>query len=219
MKKLLMMTAIFAASTLSVQAVTVDCTDTWAVARSAGYTCVSADKIFASFTNGVVGPPGVLAGIPDDWILTIGETVLDEHYVTLTGPSPILATAVTQIFGISYAVAVDPNANKSITSVSIAATMNPGQGAPQTRNLTKWLYDTNGLPLGSGSTDGSAVLINIAPSKVLLVEEVFTLRNSTLSAFTDTYFQTGGQVPEPATYAMMGLGLAGLGLLARRKKA
>lgn len=38
-------------------------------------------------------------------------------------------------------------------------------------------------------------------------------------AWSNTWDSTGGAVPEPSTYAMMGLGLAALGLISRRKKS
>lgn len=219
MKKLLMMTVLFAASSLCLDASSVDCTANWGVARTSGFSCVSGNEVFGNFSNALVGPTGFIV-IPDDWELTIGELAPDEHYITFTGPSPSSTVGAIQQFGISYSIDLDSRVfpNKPLTSISVTSTMNLGSDASPIRIAQKSVFDATGALLGAATTSGGSVDIPIVSSQAVLIQELFTFQNGALSTFRDKMTKASAN-PEPETYIMMALGLSVLGLLARRKPA
>ena len=92
--------------------------------------------------------------------------------------------------------------------------------APGYGNATIAAYDTNG-----GLIESSAITFNTNGSNNSGEFHGFRQNTASIKSFTMSGAYIGGSdfavvaVPEPETYAMMLAGLAGLGLMARRRKA
>jgi PEP-CTERM motif len=186
---------------------------------SIGAGCQIGDKQFTNFNVGAVGT------IPSNWdmtfeVLTTGTFRLD----FAQGGSGSLLQFPAGPWTVSYNVQVDTNMapNNYITEVGIS--INPGsfgEGNVQ-KTVTDLTPGNEGFVLGVGiaNTLGSnpAEFLLKPASQWIRVVEVVTLTKagSALSSFTDGFRQS--TIPEPATYGMMGLGLAALGLVSRRKK-
>ena len=199
--------------------------ETVATMKAYGSTgCITTDKIFADFSD-ILVPAGVQA-IPAAWQVNITEPFTDVHVIdfvqdNIGNPLKNTTPGVNNIWGIQYSVAVDvaKYPNKYITNVGVSQN---GATAPSgTALIQKYVYDSQmnqiAGPPGSLSTPGSFVSTGITGQQWILVKEFITLNDGQTTAFTDRFLQS--TVPEPGTYAMMGLGLAALGLISRRKKA
>jgi len=232
MKKLFLIAVALVASTVAAQASTVlaTClaTTTWSEAKALGSTgCQVEDKIFRNFN--------VTAGytdIPPDYTVILELLYDGTHNVDISkgaskiGLNPNSTPAGP--WGIEYDVQVDTTYRGSLHNYITSVGINLNAGGSGVGLLTKWVYDINpntcqgGTPtsclIGTGSTTAGAQSFVLAPpSQWIHVVETLSISTGQLSSFTDTYTQ--GNIPEPGTYAMMGLGLAALGLISRRKKA
>ena len=131
---------------------------------------------------------------------------------------------------VSYDVQVDTNMSPLNYITEVGVSINPGSfGSGKVHKTVTDLTPAHfGFVLGEGTADtnsGNPIQFLLNPtSQWIHIAEVVTLTKpgSALSSFTDGFRQTTGRdtesIPEPATYTMMGLGLTGLGLIARRKK-
>jgi hypothetical protein len=189
--------------------------------------CISGDKIFTGFSD-ILPADGSLP-IPGNWEVNITEPFTDEHVVDFiqctVGCLPLTDPAIgtPTVWGIQYSITVDtanyPNQWISKIGVSQNATVGEGGSAM----IQKYAYDANGnllTPAGQWplTSTGSFVFGTLSPKvQYVLVKEFITLDKATVTSFSDKFVQS--TIPEPGTYAMMGLGLAALGLIARRKKA
>jgi hypothetical protein len=101
---------------------------------------------------------------------------------------------------------------QSSASASLNGSLLPGYGGQQSSSINNSLYNYYG---GSNQFNQSFTLSFVNGNAVEL--------NGNFSANTSTYgsnsIAAARAVPEPETYAMMLAGLAGLGFVARRKKA
>jgi hypothetical protein len=232
MKKSFLMAAMLVVSALSVQAAAIQATcarvnnfsDVLALNETGG--CQVGDKIFSNFntpsTNGIPDP--TIGGIPANWQVTLERLPSGEYNVDFAqGSTGSQLSFPRGPWFVSYDVRVDTAfpgaADKYITEVGInlnAGATGRGTLSKAITNLDPSLPVGIGALLGSGSTSGgNGYIISLLPaSQWIHVVETITLTRGTLSSFTDAYIQS----PEPATYGMMGLGLAALGLIARRKK-
>jgi PEP-CTERM motif len=185
--------------------------------------CISSDKIFSDFQD-ILVPAGILP-ISPLWQVNITEPFADVHIIdfvqdNIGNPLKNDTPGVNNVWGIQYVISVDVAnfPNKYITNVGVSQN---GATAPGGSALIqKYAYDSlDNLVAGPPalSTPGSFVSTSITGVQWLKIKEFITLNNGTTTAFTDRFLQS--TVPEPGTYAMMGLGLAALGLIARRKKA
>lgn len=223
MKKILLMTTVLVASMLSVQASAIQSTCTRVstygdvlALGSAG--CQVGDKIFNNF-----GTAAGTTAIPLNWQVTLETLPSGEYNVDFAqGSTGSQLSFPAGPWGVQYDVRVDTSfpgaSNNYITEVGI----NLNAGATGTGLLTKTItnLDPNsgliGALLGIATTPGGSSSVSLVPaSQWIHVVETVSLTKGTLSSFTDAYVQS----PEPATYGMMGLGLAALGLISRRKKA
>lgn len=177
--------------------------------------CIQSDKIYDNFID--VAPA---LAIPDNWTVVMSEDVADLHLINFSKGSGGTAAVGPAVYAVSYTVSVDPDfLNKFIDSVNVSIDANGAAGS----STNKLIYDINANQLASVTSFGAAVTQALVPVQWIRVVETLTLTNgAALQSFSDSYRQldtNNPTVPEPATYGMMGLGLAALGLIARRKKA
>ena len=185
--------------------------------------CQVEDKIFNNFGSVAGNVP-----IPLNWQVTINLLPSGEHNVDLAqGSTGSQLSFPGGPWAVQYDVKVDTTFPGSLNNFITEVGINLNAGATGRGLLTKTitnldpLHGAMGALLGVVSTPGgSNVVTLVPPSQWIHVVETISLTRGTLSSFTDAYVQEHlGGVPEPATYAMMGLGLAALGLIARRKKS
>ena len=174
--------------------------------------CQQSDKQYTSFTN--VGLP--FTGLPSDWKVSFTENPADFHNVTMAPGTKLTGLGD---WSVAYAIAVDTVLfpTKFISQVQVDSTLS----GSVTATLTKSVYTAKGGTLIGTVTSVDSVpgLLTIHQQSIYVIENIHLAAATGLASFTDSYVQsTPGVVPEPATYAMMGLGLAALGLISRRKK-
>ena len=234
MKKLFLIAAALVASTVAAQAEVIlanPCSRVSFVSdlRNVNFIgCQVEDKIFTNFAN-VDGT----TQIPDNWQVTLDlDTDTGDHIVNFArGTTGDVLASATSPWGISYDVQVDTTYNngislyKYITAVGVSLDL---AGVVKAGTLTKTITNLDPNKGNIGDVLGVASIISpngpnvspailIYPSQYIHVVEVITSTSGGLQSFTDAYAQS--YIPEPATYGMIGLGLAALGLISRRKKA
>ncbi len=192
---------------------------------SIGAGCQLGDKQFTNFNVGAANT------IPSNWAMTF--EILNSGTFRLDfaqGTQGSLLQYPAGPWTVSYNVQIDTNMapNNFITDVGVS--LNPGAfGEGNVRKTVTDLTPGNvGFVLGVGVANtlaGNPIQFPLNPaSQWIRVVEVVTLTGtgSALSSFTDGFRQSGGfqpsAIPEPATYGMIGLGLAALGLVSRRKR-
>jgi hypothetical protein len=192
---------------------------------SIGGGCQIGDK---QFTNFNVGTPGT---IPSNWELTFEILSTGTFRVDFAqGTAGSLLEYPAGPWSVSYDVQVDTNMAPLNYITEVGVSINPGSfGSGSVRKTVTDLTPGHfGFLLGEGTANtntGNPIQFMLTPSSQWIhVAEVISLTKSgsALSSFTDGFRQATGRdaesIPEPATYAMMGLGLAGLGLISRRRK-
>ena len=232
MKKLFLIAAALVASTVAAQAEVIlanPCSRVSFVSdlRNPLFVgCQVEDKIFTNFAN-----VDATTQIPDNWQVTLDlDTDTGDHIVNFARGATGDALAVTTSpWGISYDVQVDTtypgSLHNYITAVGVSLDL---AGVVKAGTLTKTITNLDPNKGGIGDLLGVASVIspngpNVSPailaypSQYIHVVEVITSTSGGLQSFTDAYAQS--YIPEPATYGMIGLGLAALGLISRRKKA
>jgi hypothetical protein len=175
-------------------------------------SCGIGDKVFSGFTT----------TLPSNWQVTFsshaqggGTTLYQVQFAQSTGGVDL--TPAGSPYNVAFAVTIDPTTlgyiPSYISEVGVTTDTYNGQD-------TKSVFTTSGgALLGTiTSVNGTPAFLGGLSAQTVYVQESITSGAAgTPDSATDYFFETA--TPEPATMALMGVGLLALGGLLRRKRS